>query len=101
MLWGADGVVLGVVLTMAPFIGAQAVLAPLVVAALHDGLATVWMLAYDGATGRLSRLWPSLASRHGLVLCAAAVVGGPIAMSGYLFGIKYSGAAYTLSLIHI
>lgn len=98
MLWGADGVVLGVVLTMAPFIGTQAVFAPLVVATLHDGLATVWMLAYDGATGRLSRLWPSLASRHGLVLCAAAVVGGPIAMSGYLFGIKYAGAAYTMAI---
>ena len=98
MFWGADGVVLGVALTMAPFVGASAAIAPLVVAALHDGLAAGWMVAYNGATGRF-RAWPiSLASRHGLVLCTAAVIGGPVAMSGYLFGIKYAGAAYALAL---
>jgi drug/metabolite transporter (DMT)-like permease len=83
---------------MAPFVGAGAALAPLAVAALHDGLAAAWMLLYDGGTGRLRLLWPSLMGRRGLVLCAAAVVGGPVAMSGYLFGIKYAGAAYTMAL---
>ena len=96
--WGADGVILGLVFTMAPFLGAAALVAPLAVAALHDGLATGWMLAFNGATGRLKALPRSLASRHGLVLCAAAVIGGPIAMSGYLFGIKYAGPAYTLAI---
>ena len=80
--WGADGVVLGVALAMAPFVGAAALVAPLAVAALHDGLATGWMLAFNGATGRLKQFPRSLSSRHGLVLCAAAVIGGPIAMSG-------------------
>ena len=51
--WGADGVVLGVAFTMAPFLGAAALVAPLAVAALHDGLATGWMVAFNGATGRL------------------------------------------------
>jgi drug/metabolite transporter (DMT)-like permease len=96
--WGADGVVLGVALTMAPFIGAAALVAPLAAAALHDVLATGWMVTFNAATGRLRLLPRGLASRQGLVLCAAAVVGGPIAMSGYLFGIKYAGAAYALAL---
>ena len=96
--WGADGVVLGVALTMAPFIGAAALVAPLAAAALHDLLATGWMVAFNTATGRLRQLPRSLASRQGLTLCAAAVIGGPIAMSGYLFGIKYAGAAYALAL---
>lgn len=56
------------------------------------------MTAFNAVTGRLRRLPRSLATRQGLILCAAAVIGGPIAMSGYLFGIKYAGAAYALAL---
>ncbi len=95
--WAADGVILGVVFTMAPFVGAAA-LAPLVAAALHDGFSAAWMLAFDGVTGRLRELPRSLLTRQGLVLCAAAIIGGPIAMTGYLFGIRYAGAAYTLAI---
>lgn len=72
--WGADGVVLGVALAMTPFIGAAALVAPLAAAALHDVLATGWMVAFNAATGRLRQLPRSLASREGLILCAAAVV---------------------------
>jgi drug/metabolite transporter (DMT)-like permease len=98
VFWGADGVILGVALTMAPFVGAAALIAPLAVATLHDGLASGWMLGYNAATGRLRSLPRGLLSRHGLVLCAAAVIGGPVAMSGYLFGIKYAGAAYAMAI---
>jgi drug/metabolite transporter (DMT)-like permease len=96
--WGADGVVLGAALAMAPFVGAAALVAPLAAAALHDLLAAGWMVTFNAATGRLRQLPRSLASREGLILCAAAVIGGPIAMSGYLFGIKFAGAAYALAL---
>jgi len=41
--WGAEGVVLGIALAMTPFVGAAALVAPLVAAALHDLLATGWM----------------------------------------------------------
>ncbi len=92
VFWGADGVILGVAFTMAPFAGAAAAVVPFVVAALHDGLTTAWMLAFNGATGRLRSLPRSA------VLCAAAVIGGPVAMSGYLFGIQYAGAAYTMAI---
>jgi drug/metabolite transporter (DMT)-like permease len=98
VFWGADGVVLGVALAMTPFAGAAALVAPLAMAALHDGLSTGWMLAFNGATGRLRQLPRSLRTRQGLVLVAAAVIGGPVAMSGYLFGIKYAGPAYTLAI---
>jgi drug/metabolite transporter (DMT)-like permease len=98
MLWGLDGVILGVALGMAPFSGTSTVYAPLAVAALHDTFATVWMLVFDGSTGRLGGLWRAVTSRRGLVVCLAAVFGGPVAMSGYLFGIKYAGAEYTMAL---
>ncbi len=96
--WGLDGVILGGALAAAPLAAAAALLAPLVAAALHDALAAGWMTAFIAATGRLRRLPRSLATRQGLILCAAAVIGGPVAMSGYLFGIKYAGAAYALAL---
>ena len=96
--WGADGVILGVVLAMSPFVGAATLVAPLALAALHDGLATGWMLGFNGVTGRLKEFPRSLASRGGLVLCAAAIIGGPVAMSAYLFGIRYAGPAYTMAI---
>jgi len=96
--WGLDGVILGVALAAAPLAGAAALPAPLAAAALHDVLATGWMTAFNAVTGRLRRLPRSLATRQGLILCAAAVIGGPIALSGYLFGVKYAGAAYALAL---
>jgi drug/metabolite transporter (DMT)-like permease len=98
VLWGADGVLLGVALGMTPFPAAPGLSGPLVVAALHDLFGTGWILAFDGITGRLRRLPRSLLTRHGLVLCAAAIIGGPVAMSAYLLGIKYAGAAYTLAI---
>ena len=98
VFWAIDGVILGLALAAAPFAGASAFAGPLAAAALHDGLATAWMLGFNGVTGRLRELPRALLTRHGLVLCAAAVIGGPIAMSGYLFGIKYAGPAYTLAI---
>ena len=83
---------------MSPFLGAATLVAPLAVAALHDGLATGWMLGFNGLTGRLKEFPRSLASRSGLVLCAAAIIGGPVAMSAYLFSIRYAGPAYTMAI---
>ena len=97
VFWAADGVVLGAGFVMTPFAAAP-VVAPVVVAAVHDVVTTAWLLGFSAVTGRLRRLPRSLLTRHGLVLCAAAVIGGPIAMSGYLFGISYAGAAYTLAI---
>jgi drug/metabolite transporter (DMT)-like permease len=98
VFWAADGVVLAIALTMAPFVGASTLVAPLAVAALHDGASAGWMLGFNALTGRLRQLPRALFTRPGLVLCAAAVIGGPIAMSGYLFGIQYAGPAYTLAI---
>ena len=98
MMWGLDGVVLGVVLGMAPFAGGSAVMAPLAVAGLHDAAAFLWMLVFDGATGRLGQLLRLFATRRGMVIWLAALFGGPIAMSGYVYGIRFAGAAYTLAI---
>ncbi len=98
VMWGLDGVVLGIVLGMAPFVGGSAVAAPLTVAGLHDAASLLWMLVFDGATGRLGQLRRLFASRRGMVVWLAALFGGPLAMSGYVYGIRFAGAAYTLAI---
>jgi drug/metabolite transporter (DMT)-like permease len=98
VMWGLDGVVLGVVLGMAPFVGGSAVAAPLAVAGLHDTASCLWMLLFDASTGRLERLRRLFASRRGMVIWLAALFGGPLAMSGYVYGIRFAGAAYTLAI---
>lgn len=98
VMWGLDGVVLGIVLTMAPFAGGSVVSAPLAVAGLHDAASLIWMLLFDGATGRLGRLRRLFATRRGMVIWLAALFGGPLAMSGYIYGIQFAGAAYTLAI---
>ena len=96
--WGADGVVLGWLWRWRRSSGRPRwwLRSP------RPLCTTCWRPAgwwrFNAATGRLRQLPRSLATRQGLVLCAAAVIGGPIAMSGYLFGIKYAGAAYALAL---
>jgi drug/metabolite transporter (DMT)-like permease len=99
MLWGLDAVVLGLALSLAAFSGGgSAWLAPLVVAGLHDGVSALWMLGFDAVTGRVRLVFPTIATRRGLVLCGAALLGGPFAMSAYLLGISLAGPGYTAAV---
>jgi drug/metabolite transporter (DMT)-like permease len=99
ILWGLDGVLLGLAVARTPFIsGRHLFTGPLVGSALHDGLAGVYLLAYNLATGRWRELGRSLATRPGQLVCLAALFGGPLAMSGYLLGISFAGAAYAMGI---
>lgn len=99
VLWGLDGVLLGLALAMAPFTaGATIYTAPLVGAALHDGFAGFYLLIYNVATGRWRELLRTLRTRPGMMVCLAAVFGGPLAMGGYLLGIQFAGPAYAMGI---
>ncbi|MFA6448667.1 MAG: DMT family transporter [bacterium] len=98
-VWGLDGVVLGIALAAAPFTGnASLFIGPLVGAALHDGFATLWLLIYNACAGKLPEIYRTLRVRPGLIVCLAALAGGPIGMTGYLLGIKHAGAAYAMAI---
>lgn len=100
--WGADGVVLGIALAMAPFAGVGGAIfaapwaAPLVAAAMHDGLAGAWLLLHLLVTGKLKEFARSFATRPGRIICVGAVLGGPVGMSGYLIAINYAGPSYAI-----
>ncbi len=98
-LWGLDGVILGVALSMAPFTdGASLYVAPLAAAMLHDTLSATYVNVYNLLRRRLGILVATLRTRGGLTICVAAVLGGPIAMSGYVWGISFAGAAYAMAI---
>lgn len=97
--WGLDGVILGIATAMAPFTGGASLYAgPLAGAALHDGFAGFWLFLYNLFTGKWREYIRTLATKPGLIVCLAALFGGPIGMAGYLLGINMAGASYALPI---
>lgn len=97
ILWGLDTVVLGIALSMSPFIGTAEALAFAAIASsfLHDASCAIWLAIYMGVRGRLKDTFAALKTKSGLVVIAGALLGGPIGMTGYVIAINNIGAAYT------
>lgn len=98
--WGINNVVLGIALTLVPALGEDAALyaLPLAAACMNDTLAGLWLLVYNGWGGRLQEIVRSLKTIPGLMVCVAALLGGPVANCGYLLGISMAGPAYALTI---
>ena len=92
-LWGLDTVVLAIALTMIPF--ANFGQSALVGAVLHDVACAVILVVYMALRGRLKDTWAALRTRPGKSVIAAALLGGPIGMSGYLIAIANIGPGQT------
>lgn len=93
VLWGLDTVVLAIALAMTPFLDfGQSALAG---AVLHDVACAVILLAYMALRGRLKDTAAALRTRPGKSVIAAALLGGPIGMSGYLIAIDNIGPGLT------
>ncbi|MFY9263626.1 MAG: DMT family transporter [Actinomycetaceae bacterium] len=93
--WGLNAVILGIALSMAPYVGtAQAIaLGAIVSAFLHDAFAAGWMTIYMATKGRLNDTLRALKTRSGKVVMIGALMGGPIGMGGYLVAINHIGAS--------
>ena len=97
ILWGLDTVVLGIALSMSPYIGTAEAIAFAAIASsfLHDAGCTIWLMIYMGAKRRLKDTLAALKTRGGKVVMLGALLGGPIGMTGYVIAINNIGAAYT------
>ena len=97
ILWGLDTVVLGIALSMSPYIGTAEAVAFAAIASsfLHDAGCALWLLLYMGAKRRLGDTLAALKTRSGLVVVLGALLGGPIGMTGYVIAINNIGPAYT------
>lgn len=95
VMWALETIILGIALGMTPFVSSeQAVfLAPFVSTFLHDTCSAVWVTIYNGARGNLKRVFACLKKNGGRFVIAAAVIGGPVGMTGYVLAVNYMGAS--------
>lgn len=97
--WGLEGVLMGMVFGLAPFNSNMNLFAaPLAGACLHDGFATLWLFVHNLIQGKWRDYMRTLKTKPGKMILAAAVLGGPVGMSGNLLAIYYSGASYTAAI---
>ena len=93
--WALETVVLGIALAMTPFVSTeQAIfLAPFVSTFIHDFCSAIWSAIYNGIRGNLKNVWKAFKTKSGKFVVLAAVIGGPIGMTGYVLAINYMGAS--------
>ena len=95
MTWAAETIILGIALGMSPFLSTeQAIfLAPFVSTFLHDAFSAIWATAYNAAKGNLKNVWNAVKKPGGRFVILAAVIGGPVGMTGYVMAVNYMGAS--------
>ena len=94
--WGIDTVLVALVLAMSPFSSEGAVfLAPIITACFHDVFSAIWTFIYLVLTRQLKPLAKAMKTRSGMVVALAAIMGGPVGMTGYVMAIQSIGASYT------
>ena len=93
--WALETVILGIALGMSPFISTEEAifLAPFVSTFLHDACSAVWATVYNGVRGNLKNVWKAFMTKSGKWVILAAVIGGPIGMTGYVMSVNYMGAS--------
>ncbi|MBI6034429.1 DMT family transporter, partial [Clostridium perfringens] len=103
MAWGLDTVLVGVILSMAPFINTEAaiMLAPFVSTFLHDFFSTLWMFIYMIFTRQVGKLFKSLKTPSTKYVILASIFGGPMGMTGYLLSVNYIGPSYAATISSI
>lgn len=93
--WALETVILGIALGMSPFCSTEQaiMLAPFVSTFLHDACSAIWSWIYNGARGNLPKVWKAFKTKSGKWVVLAAVIGGPVGMTGYVLAVNYMGAS--------
>ena len=94
--WALETIILGVALSMTPFVTTeQAIaLAPFVSTFIHDFFSAIWATLYNGVRGNLKKVaHAAFGTKGGKFVMLAAVIGGPVGMTGYVMAINYMGAS--------
>ena len=93
--WAVETIVLGIALAMSPFVTTEqaVVLAPFASTFLHDFFSAIWACIYNGIRGNLPGLGRAIKTKSGKFVALAAVIGGPVGMTGYVLSINNMGAS--------
>jgi drug/metabolite transporter (DMT)-like permease len=94
-LWALNSVVLGIVMSMSPFISTeQAIfLAPFISTFLNDFFSSMYMFIYSAIKKQTKKVFKITFSKAGLWIVIASLIGGPIGMTGYVLSISYMGSS--------
>ena len=78
-----------------PFVSTEKaiLLAPFVSTFLHDAFSAIWSLMFNGAKGNLHNIVKALKTKSGKYVALAAVIGGPVGMTGYILSVANMGAS--------
>lgn len=93
--WAVETIILGSALAMSPFVStSQAILlAPFASTFLHDLFSAVWSCIWNGTRGNLPNVLKALKTKSGRFVALAAVIGGPVGMTGYVLSVANMGAS--------
>ena len=93
--WAIETIVLGFALGMSPFFTTeQAIfLAPFVSTFLHDAFSAIWATLYNAVRGNSKNVLKAFKTKSGKFVVLAAVIGGPVGMTGYVMAVNYMGAS--------
>lgn len=93
--WAIETIILGIALAMTPFVSTEqaVILAPFVSTFLHDAFSAVWSCIYNGVRGKLPNVINALKTKSGRFVALAAIIGGPIGMTGYVLSVANMGAS--------
>ena len=93
--WAIETIILGIALNSSAFASTEEaiILAPFVSTFLHDTFSAIWATIYNTAKGNFHKALACLKKKDGLFAVLAAVIGGPIGMTGYVLAVNYMGAS--------
>lgn len=97
VFWAVDSVILGIALSMSPFIDdyTALMLAPFISTFIHDFASAIYMWIYVLVKKQTKRIFEILKTKSGKFIVIGSLLGGPVGMSGYVAAIKYMGPSYT------
>ena len=95
MTWAVETIILGIALSMSPFTSTEQamLLAPFASTFLHDAFSALWACLYNGIRGNLPNVVSAIKTRSGKFVALAAVIGGPVGMTGYVLSVANMGAS--------
>ena len=93
--WAIETIILGIALAMTPFVSTeQAIfLAPFVSTFVHDAFSAIWSFIWNASRGNLQKAMIALKTKSGRFVALAAVIGGPVGMTGYVLSVANMGAS--------
>ncbi len=93
--WALETVVLGIALSMQPFISTQEglFLAPFVSTFIHDVSSAIYLLIFNSFKNSIKEVFKIFKTKSFKWLILASAIGGPVGMTGYVLAVNYMGAS--------